>query len=76
MSSKKTRATIKPSPCDISGEMGAKIGSLLQECGIQPVLVPEQFEEPLPLLLPDDQNIDQQDTETETSEWLQNYFNV
>lgn len=65
MSAKRTKATIKPSPCNISGEMGDKISGLLRECGIEPVTVPETFEEPVPLVLPDESNIGQQDTEVE-----------
>ena len=65
MSAKRTKATIKPSPCNISGEMGEKISALLQECDIVPVNVPELVEDPLPLILPDEQNINQQDTEVE-----------
>ena len=72
MSTKRTKATIKPSPCNISGEMGEKIAGLLHECNIQAVVVPEEIEEPLPLILPDEQNIGQQDTEIETGEFL--YF--
>ena len=66
MSAKRTKATIKPSPCNISGEMGEKITALLHECNIEAVVVPDVVEEPLPLLLPDHQNVGQQDTEVET----------
>ena len=63
MSAKKTKHMIKPSPCNISGEMGQQIAGLLQQLNIVPVQVPDQIEDPLPLILPDDQNIDQPDTE-------------
>ena len=76
MSAKRTKATIKPSPCNISGEMGEKITALLEECNIQAVVVPDVVEEPIPLILPDDQNIGQQDTEVETGALSDSYLGI
>ena len=71
MSAKRTKATIKPGPCNISGEMGEKISGLLERVGIQPAQLPppgEEGQEPVPLILPDEKG--EHDQETERPEGL------